>query len=72
MYPRTIQFETRQMEHEAELRLYGEDEATAQAALVASRSAGGKWERGWFRRRFLPTEAPHVPRNAAGFDRVRR
>ena len=38
MWPQVIQFETKQMEVEAQLRLYGEREAAAQAALTAARA----------------------------------
>jgi hypothetical protein len=40
MWPKVIQFETRQMELEAELRLYGEREARAQSELAEARVAG--------------------------------
>ena len=37
MWPNVTQLETRQIELEAELRLYGEREALAQARLAAAR-----------------------------------
>jgi hypothetical protein len=45
MYPPVIQFETRQMELEAQLGLYGEREALAQRSLEGSRT-----QRSWRRR----------------------
>jgi hypothetical protein len=38
MWPNVTQLETRQIELEAELRLYGEREALAQARLAAARA----------------------------------
>jgi hypothetical protein len=57
MYPPVIQFETRQMELEAQLGLYGEREALARRSLEGSRR-----QRSWRRRRRLHVRpAPPSP-----------
>ena len=50
MWPQATHFETRQIEIEAQLGLYGEREAAAQAMLVALREADGLPRPAWFRR----------------------
>lgn len=50
MWPQAAYFETRQIEIEAELGLYGEREAAAQANLAALREADGLRRPVWFRR----------------------
>jgi hypothetical protein len=60
MYPPVIQFETKQMELEALLGLYGEREALAHRALAQGR-AGGRRRRSRRRfhlRRARPSAAP--------------
>jgi hypothetical protein len=57
MYPPVIQFETRQMELEAQLGLYGEREALAQRSLEGSRR-----QRSWRQRlRLHARPAPPSP-----------
>jgi hypothetical protein len=57
MYPPVIQFETRQMELEAQLGLYGEGEALARRSLEGSRR-----QRSWRRRlRLHVRPAPPSP-----------
>ncbi len=51
MWPQVIQFDTRQMELEAQLGLYGEREAAAQKRLAAGRRSGRGQKDVWFRRR---------------------
>ncbi len=48
MWPQVTQFETRQIEIEAELGLYGKREAAAQAALAVARETSRQRSR-WFR-----------------------
>ena len=50
MWPNVTQFETRQIEFEAELRLYGERKALAQRRLATARQTGARPRSAWFRR----------------------
>lgn len=61
MWPQIIQFETRQIEAEAQLRLYGEREAAAQAELMEARVAAGTRRPGWRARLFGARHAAARP-----------
>jgi hypothetical protein len=58
MWPNVTQFETRQIELEAKLRLYGEREALAQQRLAAARQTGVQPRSAWFRRLGLRRRLP--------------